>query len=80
MNRSATASLVCLAPCRNLSAVPGSSHSRHLVVLTGYFGLDCALSLDANGQTVILDGQGYEQSRLGPAIYVYELPPHVSTW
>lgn len=32
------------------------------------------------GAVAVLEAQGYEENPAGPAIYVYELPPQVSTW
>ena len=36
--------------------------------------------MQPDGSLAILEGQGYKENPAGPAIYVYELPPHVSTW
>ncbi len=43
----------------------------------GFYGVDCALSLNpGTGKPELLAGQGYTVRSSGPRIYVYELPPH----
>ena len=46
----------------------------------GYYGADCSLSLDARGKPVLLAGSGYTARKKRPWVYVYELPPELSTW
>ena len=46
----------------------------------GYYGADCSLSLAADGRPVLLAGTPYQTRRKRPHVYVYELPPHLTTW
>lgn len=41
----------------------------------GFFGTDCSLSYGTSSTIKVLDGQGYQESKRGPRVYVYELPP-----
>ena len=47
---------------------------------TGYYGIDCALSMGQDGQPVLLAGKGYATRAKRPWVYVYELPPELSAW
>ena len=53
---------------------------------SGHWGADCSLSWQrpptarAPGRIALLAGQGYAPRAVGPRIYVYELPPNVTTW
>ena len=53
-----------------------------LYSLPGYFGNDCALSLGgADGKTpVVLSDRGYTPRAVGPRVYIYDLPPELTTW
>jgi hypothetical protein len=46
----------------------------------GFWGTDCALSYDSQGQVQLLEGQGYKELPGKPLIYVYELPPRFNVW
>lgn len=48
--------------------------------LEGFFGADCSLSLDAEGKPELLAGTGYATRAKRPWVYVYELPPDLTTW
>ena len=48
--------------------------------LSGHYGADCALSLDDAGSPRLLATQDYHNRAKGPKIYVYELPPELTTW
>lgn len=55
------------------------------MMVTGHWGADCALSMDAAGKPQLLaptapDEQPYLPRAAGPRIYVYELPPEFNTW
>ena len=47
---------------------------------SGYFGGDCSLSLDNSGKPELLAGMGYRPSKVGPSVYIYEVPPRFNTW
>ncbi|KAL4427669.1 hypothetical protein ABPG75_001758 [Micractinium tetrahymenae] len=68
------------AQCLNACNSRGDCYGAFCHCYPGYFGQDCALSVRPDGAAAILDGQGYKENPAGPAIYVYDLPPHVSTW
>jgi len=44
----------------------------------GFYGTDCALSMDEHGKPILLEGQGYRPRQRAPKIYVYELPPNLN--
>eukprot|EP00198_Chlamydomonas_reinhardtii_P004447 XP_001693783.1 exostosin-like glycosyltransferase [Chlamydomonas reinhardtii] len=66
----------CHGPTRG-ACVAGFCHCR-----PGYFGNDCALSLGgADGKTpVVLSDRGYTPRAVGPRVYIYDLPPELTTW
>lgn len=50
----------------------------------GFYGADCSLSLspdeEGKAKPELLAGSGYKTRSSGPSIYVYELPPHLTSW
>lgn len=62
--------------------VQSASHEGQLPgARAGFYGGDCSLSLDpATGQPQLLAGRGYAPRARRPWVYVYELPPAISTW
>jgi hypothetical protein len=46
----------------------------------GFWGADCALSLNTEGQVQLLAGHNYTELPGKPLIYVYELPPRFNVW
>ncbi|KAG2495587.1 hypothetical protein HYH03_006187 [Edaphochlamys debaryana] len=46
----------------------------------GTFGADCFLSLGPDGKPRLLADRGYTPRARGPRVYVYELPPEITTW
>lgn len=51
-----------------------------LFLASGFYGQDCALSLDADGKPELLAGLGYQVRKRRPHVYVYELPPKWNAW
>jgi hypothetical protein len=56
------------------------SNTNQLHGCTGFFGADCSMSLDEEGKPVLLAGTGYTTRAKRPWVYVYELPPDLTTW
>lgn len=46
----------------------------------GFWGMDCALSYGTDGRVEVLAGQGYVPRSGAPKVYVYELPPNMTSW
>ncbi len=46
----------------------------------GFWGMDCALSHGPDGRVELLAGQGYVPRSGAPKVYVYELPPNMTSW
>ncbi|GFR45773.1 hypothetical protein Agub_g7227 [Astrephomene gubernaculifera] len=74
----------CINECNGRgSCVGGVCHC-----YPGYFGSDCALSIDYDGSqggrgpnaTVLLAGLNYSANPRGPQIFIYEFPPHFHLW
>ncbi|KAG2448124.1 hypothetical protein HYH02_006709 [Chlamydomonas schloesseri] len=71
-----TSELSCLNNCNKRgTCVSGWCHCK-----PGFFGADCSLSLDEKGEPVLLAGTGYATRAKRPWVYVYELPPDLTTW
>jgi hypothetical protein len=50
-------------------------------VCAGYYGADCSLSINpSTGKPQLLAGTTYQTREKRPWIYVYELPPNLTTW
>ncbi|KAG2448653.1 hypothetical protein HYH02_006010 [Chlamydomonas schloesseri] len=75
-----------LSQCRSPSPCFNSCNGRGRCVagichcLPGFWGMDCALSRGADGGVQLLEGQGYVPRKDSIKVYVYELPPNVTSW
>jgi hypothetical protein len=66
----------CLNNCNKRGkCISGFCHCRD-----GHYGADCSLSIGDQGKPVLLAGSNYTTRSSGPKIYVYELPPHLTSW
>ena len=57
----------------------------HAPIRTGFFGNDCGLSMVPAGPNgtrtpVVLSDRGYTPRAAGPRVYIYDLPPELTTW
>lgn len=72
-----TARIQCFNSCNG----KGYCHYGVCHCETGYFGTDCALSMNKEtGKAEVLANYGYKIRKKPPKIYCYELPPNISTW
>ncbi|KAG2483237.1 hypothetical protein HYH03_017894 [Edaphochlamys debaryana] len=60
---------------RNGACVEGWCHCR-----SGYYGDDCSLQTGPDGRPAILPDRRYRPRARGPRVYVYELPPRMTSW
>ncbi|KAG2486865.1 hypothetical protein HYH03_014548 [Edaphochlamys debaryana] len=66
----------CLLDCHGRgTCVAGWCHCQ-----PGAYGADCALSTGPGGRPALLPERGYVPRRTGPRVYVYDLPPVMSSW
>ena len=73
---SSTWTYACLNSCNKKGkCISGFCHCEK-----GHYGADCSLSLDDDGKPALLADSGYKTRSKGPKIYVYELPPHLTSW
>ncbi|EFJ44781.1 acetylglucosaminyltransferase [Volvox carteri f. nagariensis] len=74
-----------LSQCRKASPCFNSCNERGRCVAgichcqPGYWGMDCAISWGPNGKMQLLDGL-YKPRNGSIKIYVYELPPNMTSW
>ncbi|KAG2443675.1 hypothetical protein HXX76_002023 [Chlamydomonas incerta] len=69
----------CHGPSRG-TCVAGFCHCK-----PGFFGNDCALSMAPAGPRgtltpAVLTDRGYTPRAAGPRVYIYDLPPELTTW
>ncbi|KAG1674838.1 hypothetical protein FOA52_015226 [Chlamydomonas sp. UWO 241] len=68
------------ASCSNNCNLRGKCKSGFCHCQRGFYGIDCSLSLDVDGNPVLLAGKQYATRKKRPHVYVYELPPSVTQW
>ncbi|KAG2484983.1 hypothetical protein HYH03_016277 [Edaphochlamys debaryana] len=73
----------CLSPanhCLGACSGAGECVAGFCKCAEGKFGADCSLSLGPDGRPRLLADRGYTPRARGPRVYVYELPPEMTTW